>query len=288
MPELMKKLNQKKIQWIVRELKKGELSAYQIARQQEISKGYMWRVFHRFRHQKKPKLLRPGRKPKPIDDEEIEIVRKVKEETGFGAVNIEKVLAERGMRMPHNRIHAILRQEGLAQQQPNKSRRRKWVRYERRHSNSLWHTDWFEDEGKQIILYEDDASRLVTGFGEFANATTENSIKVFDGATARWGFPRQLMSDHGIQFCSDEEREFVFRDHLKSKGVEHILARVKHPQSNGKLERLILTMRKLMKWKGSLEEAVKFYNEKRPHMSLENEHLRTPLQAFHEKLRGEA
>ncbi|MBI5159203.1 transposase, partial [Candidatus Micrarchaeota archaeon] len=68
----------------------------------------------------------------------------------------------------------------------------------------------------------------------------------------------------------------------------HIMARVKHPQSNGKLERLVLTMRGLLKWKASLKEAVKFYNEKRPHMSLENGHLRTPLQAFHEKLRGDA
>jgi len=284
----MKKLNQRKIQWIVREMKRKELSMYQIAKMQKITIFHAWRVYHKYNGIKGPKLLHCGRKPTSITQEEVELVKKAKEETGFGAVNLEKVLAEQGSKMPHNRIHAILRQEGLAMKQPNKSRRRKWVRYERKHSNSLAHADWFEHEGKQIILYEDDASRLITGFGEFDAATTENALKVFDKAVENWGAPKQLMTDHGTQFCAVEEREYRFTEYLRSKGVEHIMARVKHPQSNGKLERLVLTMRGLMKWKGSLKEAVKFYNEERPHMSLENEHLRTPLQAFYEKLRGDA
>jgi len=41
-----------------------------------------------------------------------------------------------------------------------------------------------------------------------------------------------------------------------------------------------------MKLGKTLDEAVKFYNEKRPHMSLENGKLRTPLQAFYEKKRN--
>ena len=288
MPGLMRKLNQRKIRWIVKELERGEWSARKIAKQQGISKAYMWRLYHRFKDDKHPKLLPCGRKPKPITAEEVAIVKKVREETEFGAVSMEKLLKERGMRMPHNRIHRILMQEGLARAQPNKSRRRKWVRYERRHSNSLWHADWCEFPGGQVILFEDDASRLITGFGKFQSATTENALRVFEEAVSSWGAPRQLMTDHGAQFCSDEDKVFVFSERLKSNGVEHILARVKHPQSNGKVERLGLTMKKLVAWKGSLEEAVKFYNEKRPHMSLENGRLRTPLQAFYEKLRGKA
>jgi len=30
----------------------------------------------------------------------------------------------------------------------NKKKQRKWVRYERKHSKSLWHMDWFEYEKK--------------------------------------------------------------------------------------------------------------------------------------------
>jgi len=282
----MKTLNQRKIRWIIKELEKGELSRYQIAKLQDISEVHAWRVYQKYRGVKKPRLLPCGRKPSVITAEEVELVRKTKEETNFGAVNIEKVLASKGITLPHNRIHMILRQEGLAKEQPAKSRRRKWVRYERKHPNSLWHGDWFEFREKQIILYEDDASRLITGFGEFSNATTENSLRVFDEAATNWGYPKQLMTDHGCQFCAVDDWQSSFGNYLESKGVEHIMARVKHPQSNGKLERLVFTMKGLIEWKGSLEEAVRFYNEKRPHMSLENDHLRTPLQAFHEKLRG--
>ena len=45
-------------------------------------------------------------------------------------------------------------------------------------------------------------------------------------------------------------------------------------------------MFKLIELKGSLDAAVKFYNEERSHMSLENNHLRTPLTAFNEKKRN--
>ena len=92
-----------------------------------------------------------------------------------------------------------------------------------------------------------------------------------------------MLTDRGTQFCCDENEKYRFREHLNSIGVKHILARVKHPQTNGKLERLNQTIFRLIKLKGSLDAAMKFYNEERPHMSLENGHLRTPLQAFHEK-----
>jgi len=55
-----------------------------------------------------------------------------------------------------------------------------WTRYERMLSMSLWHTDWFFN-GKWIIAYLD-ASRLITGYGVFDKATTENAIKVLKEA----------------------------------------------------------------------------------------------------------
>ena len=129
---------------------------------------------------------------------------------------------------------------------------------------------------------------MITGYGEFASETTDNSISTFDKDITNWGLPKQVLSDHGSQFCIDKERNYRFREHLKSKGVEHILGRVNHPQTNGKLEKLNDTMKKLIDRFGDLEEAVKFYNEKRPHMSLElpDGKLRTPLQAFYDKKRN--
>lgn len=227
-----------------------------------------------------------GRKLKQSTKEEIDAVLDIKKQMGFGAVNIEKVLSERGINISHNRIHRILLENGLAKNEPKKGKRRKWIRYERRHSNSMWHADWTKYNGENILLYEDDASRLITGYGKFKNATTDVTISVFDSAVEKWGKPREILTDRGTQFCVDEIERYRFREQVKAMGVKHILARVKHPQTNGKLERLNHTMFQLIKLKGSLDAAVKFYNEERPHMSLENNHLRTPLQAFNEKKRN--
>ena len=49
---------------------------------------------------------------------------------------------------PHNRIHKFLVEAGLAKEEPKEKRRRKpYVRYEREHSMSAAHIDWFEKDG---------------------------------------------------------------------------------------------------------------------------------------------
>ena len=92
-----------------------------------------------------------GRKLKQSTKEEIDAVLDVKKQMGFGAVNIEKVLSERGINISHNRIHRILLENGLAKNEPKKGKRRKWIRYERRHSNSMWHADWTKYNGEMVL-----------------------------------------------------------------------------------------------------------------------------------------
>ena len=61
----------------------------------------------------------------------------------YGVVRT-KGLAEQneGIHIPHNAIHDIMRDNGLASREPKKERRRRWVRYERTYANSMWHTDY--------------------------------------------------------------------------------------------------------------------------------------------------
>ena len=191
---------------------------------------------------------------------------------------IEQYLDEKNIHINHNRVHRILLEAKLAKEEKRKKNRRKLVRYERKHSNSLWHTDWFEFKGKQCIIFIDDASRFILSHGKFDNANTDNSLKVFRKGL-NYGTPKQVMSDHGTQF----ENQFTLG--IKETGSKHIQARVKHPQSNGKAERAIQTIKKLWNELGSFDKAVQQYNYKKPHMSLTNGKLRTPYQAFLEKQR---
>jgi putative transposase len=222
---------------------------------------------------------RPGRTPVPITAAELELVKSFKQEYGVGANNLEVIMTEKGMPLSHNRIHAVLKTAGLAKNELKKQGKRKWIRYERRHSNSLWHTDWFEYNGLQVIAFLDDASRLVTGVGIFDNATAENAVLVLNQAIKDFGKPKQMCSDWGTQFTAE-----LFQKALKENGVEHIKARVKHPQTNGKLERWWQTLVHNTEHFGDLQYAVWFYNNKRPHMSLNKKnHTVTPIQAFETK-----
>jgi putative transposase len=275
----MKKLNKQKVRWIVKEVERRELGVWTIARAQNITKQHAYRVAKKFKN-REPEFRNPGRKPKGISDEERKIVVETYKEIRASAVMIEQYLDEKGIHIGHNRIHKILLEAELAKEEQRKKNRRKWVRYERKHSNSLWHTDWFEFKGKQGIIYIDDASRFIPSHGEFDNANTENSLKVFRNGL-KYGIPKQVMSDHGCQF------EEQFRKGLKEFKCKHIMARVKHPQSNGKAERAIQTIKKLWNELGSFDKAVEHYNYKKPHMSLTNGKLRTPNQAFIEKQRKE-
>ena len=289
----MKKLNQKKIRWIVREMKKGDRSAYMIAKIMNISPRWV-RELYRV-HQETGQYLfpkKPGRRPQLVSDEERNLILEVRKEHPIsGAVALEKILDSQGVHIGHNRIHRILKEEGLAIDEPRKQRRRKWIRYERRYSNSLWHADWFEEKLDQIILFEDDASRFITGYGVFRNATAKNSMIVLDQAIQYYGIPRQLMTDHGVQFTSlpretcGDPKPNEFQQFLDGYNIKHIKARVKHPQSNGKVERAGQTLQKLWKHYQCWDAAVSYYNFKRPHSSLENGSLRTPYQAFIDKTR---
>lgn len=285
----MKKLNQKKIKWIIREVDKRDMGVWTIAQIQDITKQHAYRVYKKYKNKGEPKLLNCGRKPKDIPEEDRKIITETFKEHPIGACNMELILRERGINIPHNKIHKIMREEKLAKEDLKKQRRRRWVRYERKHSLSLVHTDWFSHKGKEGIVFIDDASRFITGCETFNNANTDNSILVFS-KSLKYGKPKQVMSDHGIQFVSVEaEGKTIgvsrFTEYLRELGIKHIKSRIKHPQSNGKAERVVGTMKQLWNYFGSIEKAVEYYNYRRPHMSLNNGKLRTPYQAFLDKTR---
>lgn len=108
------------------------------------------------------------------------------------------------------------------------------------------------------------------------------------------------MTDNGTQFTKTSYgRDGYFDKKLKTLemsvgiSVEHIKSRIKHPQTGGKIERAIGTIKSKLRarWPDgemqfdSLEEIIIWYNTDRPHMSLKLEEGETPMMAFVRKLR---
>jgi transposase InsO family protein len=231
-----------------------------------------------------------GRPAKPIEDWEIEIVRKSYAKYRVSADTLERIIdRDFGRHIGHNRIHRILLQLNLAKKKIKKDVRKKnWIRYERRHSLTAVHIDWHYDARVWVFAVIDDASRKLLALLECESPTTDASIEGMNEAR-KHGKIKQCISDHGSQFISNViDGCSRFKAYLALYNIKQILCRIKHPQSNGKVEKWFETYDKHRHAFETKKEFVDWYNEVRPHRSLKFEVLETPQQAFIRKMPAEA
>ena len=273
-------LNLKKKEWIIRQKIKGELTNQEIADSQGISKRWIQNLWANHK-QNGSEILNS----KPLGRKADEIPSTVKQaildkrNLGYGIRKIEGLLALDGIKISHNKIHRVLRCDGLVKPEPKKALRKKYVRWERKHSNSLWQTDFCWQERLQcwIIAYLDDHSRFVVGIQYTKMATTEIAINLFNESVRKYGLPRETLSDRGTQFKEQ------FLSYMKSRSVNHIYASIKKPTTCGKLERFWRTHND-ERWNfDSLIDFINYYNFERQHMSL---NYLTPYEVFIRDLMG--
>ena len=234
----MVKLNERKIRWIIQQ-KLGGRGTGEIALIQRVSRRRVEQLWQAYRLTGVlPALKKAGRPRKAtISFQDATLILETYDKLKVNALTLETVLKHNhGLNLPHNSIHAILKENGRALPQQSKQKRRKWVRYEREHSMSLWHMDWKQLwDGRWWIAAEDDASRLIVGYGVFQEATAEHTIQVLKQAITKYGRPREVLTDRGSQFYANEgeRREkgiSQFETYLAEQGIKHLLCRVNHPQ----------------------------------------------------------
>ena len=229
-----------------------------------------------------------GRPKKPIEQWEIDMVKQTYEKYRVSADTLERLIQrDFGKQIGHNRIHRILLNLGFAKKKNKKDIRKKnWIRYERRHSLTAVHIDWHFNGKTYVFAVIDDASRKLLALLECESATTDYSIKGMELALLH-GKIRQCISDHGAQFISNIDGDSKFKAFLNAKNIKQILCRVKHPQSNGKVERWFETYDRHRSAFETKEKFAQWYNEIKPHRALNFELLETPAQAFVRKMRAE-
>ena len=273
-------LNFEKRKWIVKQKELGILKDQEIADSQKTTRmtvNNLWRAYKREGLEvlkDKPR----GRKVDEIPEETIKAILE-KRKQRFGIRTIEALLNKEGIKISHNKIHRILKKEGLVNPEPKKGRRRKYVRWERKHSNSLWQTDFCWQEVKQcwLIAYLDDHSRFIVGAMYTKIATTNIALKLFDKAKDEYGLPREVLSDRGTQFYGSRGGESYYKKYLENLGIKVIYSSVKKPTTTGKIERFWLTHNNEIDNFNSLFEFINYYNYRRPHMSL---NYSTPHEVF--------
>jgi transposase InsO family protein len=173
-----------------------------------------------------------------------------------------------------DRLHAmLLRSEGLSaspgaiarvlseggyvvQSEPTRPHEPKVARFERARPNQLWQTDLFtfilrrENRRVWMVAYMDDHSRFIVGYGVYASSSGALVREVLEAAIANFGAPEELLSDNGPQYHTWRGKS-AFTQLLERRGIKHIVARPRHPQTLGKIERFWGTM-----WRELLESAV--------------------------------
>jgi transposase InsO family protein len=190
----------------------------------------------------------------------------IKKETGWGAEKIE-----RKVKLSHTTINKILNKHKLVDSPKRKKKRIKYVRWQRKHPNSLWQIDHSDQkiEGKYVISVIDDCSRKSLSFVPVNIVTTEVVIKLIDDLIKIYGKPKQILTDNGSAYGL-KSKHSKFDRKLNVRGIKHIRGAIHSPTTQGKVERLFQTFKREFKFCNGDSELWRMrYNHFRPHMSLD-------------------
>ena len=128
--------------------------------------------------------------------------------------------------------------------------------FERAKPNQLWQTDLFtfmlkrQNQRVYLVAFMDDHSRFIVGFGLHASQSGALVIEVCRAAIGSYGRPEEVLTDNGTQYHTWRGKSAFTRE-LEARGIRQIVARPKHPQTLGKIERFWGTL-----WRELLEKAV--------------------------------
>lgn len=153
-------------------------------------------------------------------------------------------------------------------------------RFERARPSELWQTDLFtfilkrQNRRVYLVAFMDDHSRFITGYGLHASQSAALVLEVVRAAITSYGNPEEILTDNGTQYVTWRGKS-AFAKELEKRGIRHIVASPRRPQTLGKIERFWGTL-----WRECLETSVfldlaeartrighfiDHYNFKRPH-----------------------
>ena len=113
-----------------------------------------------------------------------------------------------------------------------------------------WHTlgtDLFEFEGNTYLLVVDYHSRYPEVI-KLRSSQSKEVIKQLIKMFGRHGIPEVIRSDNGPQYSSNEFKEFV-----KEFEIQHFTSSPNYPQSNGEAERMVRTVKSILRKNENLE-----------------------------------
>ena len=181
-------------------------------------------------------------------------------------------------------VALVLEEEGyVVEEAPTVPHEAPVRRFERARPNELWQTDLFtfllkrENRRVHLVAFMDDHSRFIVGYGLHASASGALVREVLEAAIGNFGAPLEVLTDNGTQYKTWRGVS-EFTQLLTRRGIHHVVASPRRPQTLGKAERFWGTL-----WRELLEKAIfqglddarrriglfiDHYNFQRPHQGI--------------------
>jgi transposase InsO family protein len=197
----------------------------------------------------------------------------------WGARKLKALLRQRGIELARSTIHRILLRYGLVHEPEHPGPALQ--RFERSAPNELWQMDFkgplcpAEHVGPLSVL--DDHSRYLLVLQRVANTRAELVREHLQGAFGECGVPDGMLMDHGTPWWSAQSPQGFTKLSLwlMKQGIALHWGRIRHPQTQGKVERFHGELQRalrcrppradLQKW---LDEFRWEHNYVRPHEAL--------------------
>ena len=156
--------------------------------------------------------------------------------------------------------------------------------FERASANQLWQTDLFtfvlkrQNRRVYLVAFMDDHSRFITSYGLHASQSSALVLEVLRVGLTSYGTPQEILTDNGSQYVTWRGKS-AFSKELEKRGIKQVVARPRHPQTLGKIERFWGSL-----WRECIESAVfidmgdaqrriglfiDHYNFQRPHQGID-------------------
>ena len=212
---------------------------------------------------------------------------------GWGGAKLAPLLAADGVHLAPRTIDRIIQREGRTRRDvaPTAAGQR----FERAAANDLWQMDAkgaypLAPGGRcHPLSILDDHSRYAVGLYALPALSTALVQPALIACFRRYGVPRAMLMDHGTPWWAPANPDGLttLSVFLLKQGIQLLYGAVRHPQTQGKVERFHRTLGERLRWRGVPTSLPAFvaafrwfraeYNEVRPHAALQ---MQPPARRF--------
>ena len=227
---------------------------------------------------------RPHHSPTRTDASTTARVLSARDYFGWGGAKLALVLAAEGVHVTPRTIDRIIQRDGRTRRDAAPAPALQ--RFERAACNELWQMDAkgaypLSPRGRcHPLSLLDDHSRYAVGLEALPALSTATVQPALIACFRRFGVPDAMLMDHGAPWWAAPNPEGLtaVAVMLLKQGIRLLYGAVRHPQTQGKVERFHRTLGERLRWQGVPRTLPAFaaalrrfrteYNEHRPHAAL--------------------